>query len=141
MDIDKNLYEVCEKIINERLHRLIIMDKESQVVVGTITQRDILLFIVRNFKSDYNNDGFDTPISQLGWNSNNNIITIKESASVYNSFAIMVDQKLSAIPVVDHNDNFVGFIQKNDIILIIKDDRYEMVIIKFLNIITFTKKS
>lgn len=57
MDIDKNLYEVCDKIINERLHRLIIMDKESQVVVGTITQRDILLFIVRNFKSESNDDG------------------------------------------------------------------------------------
>ena len=128
MDIDKNLYEVCDKIINERLHRLIIMDKESQVVVGTITQRDILLFIVRNFKSDNNDDGFDTPISQLGWAPNPNIITIKDNLSVFHSFAIMIDHKLSAIPIIDQKENFLGFIQKNDIILIIKDDRYEMVI-------------
>lgn len=138
MDIDKNLYEVCEKIINEKLHRLIIMDKESQVVVGTITQRDILLFIVRNFKSDSAyEDGFETPISQLGWSPNNNIMTMKETASVFNSFAVMIEQKLSAIPIVDQNENFLGFIQKNDIILIIKDDRYEMVLYFVLNIISF----
>lgn len=138
MDIDKNLYEVCEKIINEKLHRLIIMDKESQVVVGTITQRDILLFIVRNFKSDSAyEDGFETPISQLGWGPNSNIVTMKETASVFNSFAVMIEQKLSAIPIVDQNENFMGFIQKNDIILIIKDDRYEMVLYFVLNIISF----
>ena len=127
MDIDKNLYEVVDKIINERLHRLIIMDKESQVVVGTITQRDILLFIVRNFKSDNHDDGFDTPIAQLGWAPNPNIITIKDNASVFNAFAIMIEHKMSAIPIVDQKENFIGFIQKNDIMFILKDDRYEKV--------------
>ena len=39
----------------------------------------------------------------------------------------MIEHKLSAIPIVDQKDNFLGFIQKNDIILIIKDDRYELV--------------
>lgn len=127
MDLDKNLYEVCEKLIQERLHRIIIMDKESQVVVGTITQRDILLFIVRNFKAE-NDEGFNIPINQLGWIPNQKIVCAREFDSVFFTFATMSDLKLSALPIVDQNGSFLGFIQKSDIMLIVKDDKYEMVI-------------
>jgi CBS domain containing-hemolysin-like protein len=137
MDIDRNLFEVCEKFLTHHLHRIIIMEKESQIVVGTITQRDILLFIIRNFKSDIIS-GFNISLKDLGWQPNpNKILFVNERDSVFVSFATMSDHKLSSIPVVDQNGKFLGFIQKSDIILIFKDDKLEMV--NILNSSTFLK--
>lgn len=128
MDIDRNLFEVCEKFLAHHLHRIIIMEKESQVVVGTITQRDILLFIIRNFKSDLI-AGFNVSLNELGWQPNpNRIRSVQEFDSVFLSFATMSDYKLSSIPVIDQNEKFLGFIQKSDIMLIFKDDKLEMVL-------------
>ena len=45
----------------ENIHRVLIIDKESQLVVGTITHRDILLFLIRHFK-DETDEYFKLPL-------------------------------------------------------------------------------
>ena len=115
------------KMKNEKLHRIVITDKESHLVVGTLTQRDILLFIIRNFRSNADQP-FNIPIGNLGWTGNiENLMFIYKEDAVYNSFAFMFEKNISSLPIVDQNKRYVGIINKTDMLFIIKDGLYEQV--------------
>lgn len=111
----------------QNLHRIIILDREKQLVVGTLTHRDILLFIIRNFKAK-NADYFKTPLTKLGiFGLVDKPITFNKKEFLLTAFYFMLQKKLSAIPIVDDKEQFFGLINKTDMFFIIKDNLYEMV--------------
>lgn len=111
----------------QNLHRIIILDREKQLVVGTLTHRDILLFIIRNFKSK-NLDYFKTPLTKFGiFGLLEKPITMNKKECLLTTFFHMLKKKLSAIPIVDEKEQFFGLINKTDMFFIIKDNLYEMV--------------
>jgi len=127
IDLDKRLVDACEKMKSENLHRIIILDREKQLVVGTLTHRDILLFIIRNFKGK-NVEYFSTPLLKLGvFGSLEKPITIKKTETLLMTFHFMLKNKFSSIPVVDEKEQYFGLINKSDMFFIIKDNLYEMV--------------
>lgn len=65
IDVDKKLYDACEIINTENLHRIVVIDKESHLAIGTICLKDILLHIIRHFKKE-TDEYFEKPISELG---------------------------------------------------------------------------
>ena len=127
IDLEKRLVDACEKMKSENLHRIIILDREKQLVVGTLTHRDILLFIIRNFKgkaADY----FKTPLMKLGIiGALEKPITINKNESLLTTFYFMLRKKLSSIPIIDEKEQYFGLINKTDMFFIIKDNLFEMV--------------
>lgn len=118
----------------ENLHRIIILDREKQLVVGTLTHRDILLFIIRNFKGK-NVEYFKTPLHKLGIiGSIDKPILIRKTETLLMTFYFMLKKKLSAIPIIDEKDQYFGLINKSDMFFIIKDNLYEMVLLYFFKI-------
>ena len=133
IDLDKRLVDACEKMKTENLHRIIILDREKQLVVGTLTHRDILLFIIRNFKGK-SVDYFKTPLVKLGIiGSLEKPITINKTETLLMTFYYMLKKKLSSIPIVDEKEQYFGLLNKTDMFFILKDNLYEMVYLFFEN--------
>lgn len=137
IDLEKRLVDACEKMKLENLHRIIILDREKQLVVGTLTHRDILLFIIRNFKGK-NYEYFKTPLIKLGIIGElSKPITINKNELLITTFFFMLKKKLSSIPIVDDKEQYFGLINKTDMFFILKDNLYEMVIAYFNDISNF----
>jgi hypothetical protein len=47
--MDERLHDACRKLIFSNIHRIIVVDNDSRMLVGTIQQRDILVFLIKGF--------------------------------------------------------------------------------------------
>lgn len=127
MDLEKKLVDACEKMKVDNLHRIIILDREKQLVVGTLTHRDILLFIIRNFRGKHV-EYFQTPLSKLGIiGSLEKPIAMQKNSTLLSTFHFMLRKNLSSIPIVNEREQYVGLINKSDMLFIVKEDQYEFV--------------
>lgn len=43
-------------MISKNVHRIIVIDKESDLVVGIINYKDILLLLIRNLTKDFDSE-------------------------------------------------------------------------------------
>ena len=108
------------------------MDKESQLFVGTMTQKDILLCFIRNFRSN-SPEYFDLPIKHFPvFLKQKNVIQLSSTDSVHEALGLMVSQELSGIPIVNPKDQYLGVILKTDMLFIFKNERYDLVAIKII---------
>jgi hypothetical protein len=47
-----------------KLHRVMILNRENQLYVGSLTYRDICLFVIRNLRAE-TDSFFKTPLSDI----------------------------------------------------------------------------
>lgn len=55
-------------MLQKDVHRIIVLDKDSDLIVGVLTYKDILLFLIRNLTKDIHSESekeYDLPISYL----------------------------------------------------------------------------
>ena len=104
----------------QRLHRIAMYDKESQLIVGTLTQKDILLFLIKNYTHEKEKLLNETLENIQDINIIKNVICVKYSDNVSHSFESLLQYRISSIPVVDANDRYLGMILKKDMYYIIK---------------------
>lgn len=53
VNLEEPLKEACAKMIHKKIHRIIVIDKESELVVGILNYKDILLLLIRNLTKDF----------------------------------------------------------------------------------------
>jgi 5'-AMP-activated protein kinase, regulatory gamma subunit len=47
--MDERLHDACRKLVFGNIHRIIIIDNDSRMLVGTIQQRDILVYLIKGY--------------------------------------------------------------------------------------------
>ncbi|CAK56397.1 unnamed protein product (macronuclear) [Paramecium tetraurelia] len=135
---DERLYDACVKIVKSGTSRLFVVDPETLMFQGVIHQKDILSFLIKGFTQylgtilkQQNNILSQHQVSIKVFFSNYNrqkeIVTCKENETVYQVFYTMMhNHKSYIIPIVNNNEEYVGQINRRDIILIIKNGLFEL---------------
>ncbi|EGR27873.1 rab2 gtpase, putative [Ichthyophthirius multifiliis] len=134
VSINEKLQTACNKMNNNKIHRIIVIDDESQLVIGILTYKDILLYLIRNLTQDFNTDSldsnqYDIPISFVlsQIKIQQNILTCNSNDIVYNCFDLMMNKwKISSVPIVDNNKTYIGLIHRRDIIFIWKTQNFQI---------------
>ncbi|EGR31361.1 zinc finger lsd1 subclass family protein, putative, partial [Ichthyophthirius multifiliis] len=134
VNLEAPLQEACTKMIEQKIHRILVIDNESQLVVGILTYKDILLFLVRNLTQDFNNDSYnnsyDLQIQSISKqvNSNQHVLSFNYNDSTYNCFDTMMNKwKISSVPITGENNVYKGLIHRRDIVFIWKNQDFAIV--------------
>eukprot|EP01016_Furgasonia_blochmanni_P040785 TRINITY_DN5228_c0_g1_i1.p1 TRINITY_DN5228_c0_g1~~TRINITY_DN5228_c0_g1_i1.p1 ORF type:complete len:299 (+),score=52.73 TRINITY_DN5228_c0_g1_i1:257-1153(+) len=123
--VDDSLYKSIDKMGKERLHRCIVIDKESQTIIGSITHKDILLFAIKNL--DAKETMLNLKIKDMGnLGLSEDIVGISYMSTVFDAMNTMIIRRWSSIPVVNEMNQFLGFVMKRDILFVLEDERYDM---------------
>ena len=136
LNIDENLFVSLQRMKKERLHRIAILDKESQTIVGALQYKDLLLYLIQNFKTDEYIDSeiLNAPIEKLGGIGNyDQMLVMKEDQTVLSAFMKMFKNKNKVLPIVNAMGQFVDILNKKDLFDILEDmpDHLPLVFSKF----------
>lgn len=106
---DETVMDACNKFKTNNLGSLVV--KDDELIVGIITERDVILKIILDHKS---------PISTLVRDvMTPNIKTINALSKVEDAAEIMKKNNIKKLPVT-YNNNLVGMITESDITRAIK---------------------
>ncbi len=104
IEYDKTVLDACNKYKECGLGSLVVVN--SGIVVGIITERDIIERVIVNKKNPKK-----TKIEEI---MSKNIITIHASARIEQAAELMKKHKIKKLPVI-LNNNFVGIITVTDL--------------------------
>ncbi|KRX02079.1 hypothetical protein PPERSA_03141 [Pseudocohnilembus persalinus] len=150
--LESILQDVSQKMNQKNVHRVIVVDKDSDLVVGVLNYRDILLFLIRNLTKDIDDQSnssneYDLPISYLTRSFSKlfpKLFSVKINESTYKAFHAMIhDYQVSSIPVVDEYNKYKGIIYKRDIRFIWRTKNFQILgkpVSEFLEFIAIEKQ-
>ena len=110
-----------------KLHRIAVFDRESQLIVGTLTHKDILLFLLQNFSKEMHSI-FNFPIKEFkSLQFPSTVHTGDSKQQLLNTFETLLAYRISSLPVVYEEGKFLGHIHKKDLYYVIKNFELEKV--------------
>jgi len=127
--VEEKLIDACIKMKKHKLHRIAVFDRESQLIVGTLTQKDILLFLLLNFPKEMQTI-FNRKISELkDLPITSTVFTVDSKQQLVNTFETLLIRRISSIPVVCGQGKLLGHIHKKDLFYVLRDFELEKVIL------------
>lgn len=113
----------------EKLHKVAVYDKESQLVVGTLTLRDVMMFFIKNFTAE-KEEAFKIEVENLkSIDIIKNVICVRDTDYLYHALEVLLHYRVSSVPVVNEKEEYLGMILKSDIHYIIRDNHFQYVIL------------
>jgi CBS domain-containing protein len=121
---DERLIDACVKMRKEKLHKIAVYDKESQLVVGSLGLRDIMMFFIKNFTAEQE-EIFKVEIENIkSIDIIKNVICVHESDFVYHTLEVLLHYRVSSVPVVNEKNEYIGIILKSDIYSIVRNSHF-----------------
>ena len=110
--VDSSIAKAAEKMLRERVHSLIVIDKAGKVA-GMISAWDILktTFMAEKTK--------EMPVSKLI--EGQVIVYIYTEMPLRDALNLMIDKNIRAMPVLDEGDKLVGKISLTDIAKFVRE--------------------
>ena len=119
---DDNLFIATKKLKENRLHRIPIIDKKENMVLGILSMEAVLRFFVENYVAD--SSLFDVSIEEFVIGTNKEIITCPSNCSLIQGLSCMAENKLSSLPLLDEVGRIIGVVFLSDIPQIIRSGLY-----------------
>ncbi|TDH71403.1 hypothetical protein CCR75_002777 [Bremia lactucae] len=116
---EHNLYEVCQTLQLNRLHRLPVLDPTQISVLSVITHSGILEYLVATFREQRRL--FDQPIFDLGIGVYSGFVTVPEDMPLIRVLHTLVERRVSAVPIVDSGGVVVNIYCVSNVTELVKD--------------------
>eukprot|EP01134_Creolimax_fragrantissima_P007314 CFRG7314T1 len=97
------LHDVVKKMNKHRVHRLMVVNKEEQLV-GVISQFGLLRVLYENIDALYNQP--DAPLTAFGLLKN--VVVVSENDKLLDAVAKMTTQRISVVGVTNEQGHLVG---------------------------------
>lgn len=120
------LYEACRRMLESRARRIPLVDIDDEtkreMVVSVVTQYRILKFISVNVDQT---ELLKKSVSEIGLGSYVNLQTVSMDTPVIDVIHMMVEHRISSVPIVDENNCVLNVFEAVDVITIIKGGAYD----------------
>jgi len=111
---DQTVADAME-IFSTNIHRVILFKRDSNKMLGILTQTDVVRFMAEAQKTQ-----FLIPLSQLK-NKTEKLVTVSQSDLAFDSFIKIHDKGLSSVGVLNHLGQLIGNLSAADLRLAAKD--------------------
>jgi|BEDMetMinimDraft_2_1075160.scaffolds.fasta_scaffold03135_1 CBS domain-containing membrane protein len=111
---DDTLFKVWEKMKEENTNGLFVLDKDKKVV-GVITHYDVLIAKIPGLNIALENHKESNYIT-VNKIMNKNVIKIRPNCTIIEAAKTMLKYKISRLPIVGSNNEYLGSITKDDIV-------------------------
>ncbi|EQC32256.1 hypothetical protein SDRG_10005 [Saprolegnia diclina VS20] len=102
-----------------QLHRLAVLDTQQNSVLSILTHFGILEYLVSTFREQRRL--FDQSIVELGIGTFTNLITVPEDTPLIHVLHTLMEQRISAVPIVDASGAVVNLYSVSDVTELVKD--------------------
>ncbi|MBN1377051.1 CBS domain-containing protein [Candidatus Woesearchaeota archaeon] len=113
---DSTIKECAKLMKDNRVGSILILEKNK--LKGIITEQDMIYKVILKTM-----DPKKTKVSEI---MTTDMVTISPEKDIYEALEVMRDNELRRLPVVDNNDELVGFLTLKDI-LKIEPDLFELI--------------
>ncbi|XP_041097664.1 5'-AMP-activated protein kinase subunit gamma-1 isoform X1 [Polyodon spathula] len=119
-----SLYDAVSSLIKNKIHRLPVIDPLTGNTLYILTHKRILKFL-KLFISEMPRPEFMTKtLQELSIGTFDKIAMVRTSTPVYTALGIFVEQRVSALPVVDESGRVVDIYSKFDVINLAAEKTY-----------------
>ncbi|OQR67914.1 hypothetical protein BIW11_13233 [Tropilaelaps mercedesae] len=121
---DASLCDAITALIQQRVHRLPVIDKQTGNVLYVLTHKRILRFLFLYFYDLPHASYLDQSIQDLKVGSFENIATCKPTMPLIEALNTFIERRVSALPVVDEDGKVVDIYAKFDVINLAAEKTY-----------------
>uniref|UniRef100_W5MLM1 5'-AMP-activated protein kinase subunit gamma-1 n=1 Tax=Lepisosteus oculatus TaxID=7918 RepID=W5MLM1_LEPOC len=119
-----SLYDAVSSLVEHKIHRLPVIDPLTGNTLYILTHKRILKFL-KLFISEMPKPAFmRQTLEQLGIGTFKNIAMVRTDTPLYTALGIFVEQRVSALPVVDDSGRVVDIYSKFDVINLAAEKTY-----------------
>uniref|UniRef100_A0A8C9T7W3 5'-AMP-activated protein kinase subunit gamma-1 n=1 Tax=Scleropages formosus TaxID=113540 RepID=A0A8C9T7W3_SCLFO len=119
-----SLYDAVSSLLKNKIHRLPVIDPLTGNTLYILTHKRILKFLTL-FISEIPKPAFlGKTLEELNIGTFNNIAMVRADTPLYTALGIFVDQRVSALPVVDDKGRVVDIYSKFDVINLAAEKTY-----------------
>ncbi|XP_069086592.1 5'-AMP-activated protein kinase subunit gamma-1 isoform X2 [Pleurodeles waltl] len=119
-----SLFDAVSSLIRNRIHRLPVIDPDSGNTLYILTHKRILKFL-KLFNDELAKPAFvSKSLEELKIGTYTNIAMVRTTTPVYVALGIFVQQRVSALPVVDESGHVVDIYSKFDVINLAAEKTY-----------------
>uniref|UniRef100_A0A4W5QT28 5'-AMP-activated protein kinase subunit gamma-1 n=1 Tax=Hucho hucho TaxID=62062 RepID=A0A4W5QT28_9TELE len=120
----ETLYDAVSSLLKNKIHRLPVIDPLTGNTLYILTHKRILKFL-KLFISEMAKPAFlGQTLEELGIGTFHKIAVVRSDTPLYTALGIFVDQRVSALPVVDDNGRVVDIYSKFDVINLAAEKMY-----------------
>lgn len=124
IDPDMSLYEAVKMLIQQKIHRLPIVDENTGNVIYILTHKRILKFLAL-LKAEIRNPSFlKKSLKELNIGTMSNIATARPTTPLIKALKLFQERRVSALPIVDENNKIVDIYAKFDVINLAAEKTY-----------------
>ncbi|KAL5236233.1 hypothetical protein ACI65C_003643 [Semiaphis heraclei] len=123
---DMSLYYAIETLINNKIHRLPVIDPATGNVLYIVTHKRILRFLLLYVRiNDLPKPAYlSQSLEELKIGTFENIETVSEETSIILALKKFVERRVSALPMVDQEGRLVDIFAKFDVINLASERTY-----------------
>ncbi|XP_032457178.1 dentin sialophosphoprotein isoform X8 [Nasonia vitripennis] len=121
---DASLYDAIKTLINNRIHRLPVIDPDTGNVLYILTHKRILRFLFLYIHELPTPTFSNKTLEELRIGTFENIETATEDTSIILALKKFVERRVSALPIVDNDGKLVNIYSKFDVINLAAEKTY-----------------
>jgi len=122
---DASLFEAVTLLIDNKIHRLPIIDPSNGNVLYIINQKPLLRFLFNFVPNLRKSPHLNVPITDAGVGTFQNIEVAREDTTIIEALNKFVKKRISALPIVDGNGRLLSIYSKFDVINLAAEKTYE----------------
>ncbi|XP_072179451.1 5'-AMP-activated protein kinase subunit gamma-1-like [Diadema setosum] len=125
IDPDQSLFEAVRMLIQQKIHRLPVIDQATGNVIYILTHKRILKFLALLQKNEIKSPSFlKKTLKELKIGTYNNIATARPDTPLIKALNMFITKRVSALPIVDENNKIVDIYAKFDVINLAAEKTY-----------------
>jgi len=113
---DASLYEAVSLLIENKIHRLPIIDQSNGNVLYILNQKPLLRFLLHHVPNLENFHNLRASISEADVGTFEDIQVATESTTIIEAVTLLVKKDISALPIVDEKGRLINIYTKFDAI-------------------------
>lgn len=124
IDPRDNLYEAVKRLTEGKVHRLAVVDGDSNDALYILTHKRLLKFLYLFLHELPEPDFMKKSIEELNVGTFDNVATVNADTPVIQALRLFVERRVSALPVLDRDRKVVDIYSKFDVINLAAEKTY-----------------
>lgn len=121
---DESLFDAIKSLIENKVHRLPVIDPNTGNVLYIITHKRILRFLYLYIHELPRPSYMSKTLKELKIGTFENIETAKEETSIIDALTKFIERRISALPIIDNDGKLLDIYAKFDVINLAAEKTY-----------------
>jgi len=119
-DVEASVYEAAQLMRHHHVGTVVAMRRNGsgEIPVGIVTDRDIVLEIIA--------PGLDPEVLTVGDIMSTELMTVKESASIFEAIQHMRTMAVRRLPIVNDSGELVGIVTLDDLLGLLSEELHAL---------------